>query len=85
MQKKLIKKYLKMAKIKGDILVDIEECKGCSLCVTACPLKIIALSKKVNSKGYNYAYLIKQDACIGCADCATVCPDSVITVYRTKI
>ena len=28
-----------MAKIKGAIVVDTERCKGCNLCVVACPLK----------------------------------------------
>ena len=27
-----------MAKIKGAIVVDTERCKGCNLCVVACPL-----------------------------------------------
>ena len=32
-----------MAKIKGAIVVDTERCKGCNLCVVACPLDVIAL------------------------------------------
>ncbi|MCD6112595.1 MAG: 4Fe-4S binding protein [Bacteroidales bacterium] len=74
-----------MAKIKGAVKVDIEKCKGCGLCVEACPTKTLDLSKEVNSKGYNYAYMADPDSCIGCANCALVCPDSVITVYKTKI
>ena len=45
-----------MAKIKGAIVVDTERCKGCNLCVVACPLDVIALNKEVNMKGYNYAW-----------------------------
>ncbi|KAA6306042.1 4Fe-4S dicluster domain-containing protein, partial [termite gut metagenome] len=45
-----------MAKINGAIVVDTNRCKGCNLCVVACPLKIISLAKEVNVKGYNYAY-----------------------------
>ena len=37
-----------MAKIKGAIVVDTERCKGCNLCVVACPLDVIALNKEVN-------------------------------------
>ena len=37
-----------MAKIKGAIVVDTERCKGCNLCVVACPLNVIALTKEVN-------------------------------------
>lgn len=70
--------------IKGAIVVDTEKCKGCGLCVAACPTKTIALAKKVNDKGYNYAEMA-TDGCIGCASCALVCPDAVITVYKVKI
>ena len=42
-----------MAKIKGAIVVDTERCKGCNLCVVACPLHVIALNaKQVNKKEY---------------------------------
>jgi 2-oxoglutarate ferredoxin oxidoreductase subunit delta len=56
-------------------------CKGCELCIPACPPKIVALDmSKVNSKGYNPAYCIDMDKCTACAMCARICPDSVITV-----
>ena len=68
---------------KGTIVIDEELCKGCAVCVPACPSKTIAPSKKVNKKGYNYLEMV-NDSCIGCANCAIVCPDGVITVYRAK-
>ena len=74
-----------MTKVKGAIVVDTERCKGCSLCVVACPLEVIALAKEVNLKGYNYALQVVEDKCNGCTSCATVCPDGCITVYRTKV
>ena len=74
-----------MAKIKGAIVVDIDGCKGCELCITACSIEVISLSDNVNDKGYHYAYMADPDACNGCSNCAIVCPDGVITVYRKKI
>lgn len=72
-----------MAKIKGAIVVDTERCKGCNLCVVACPLHVIALNaKQVNKKGYTFAHQVLEDTCNGCASCATVCPDGCITVYK---
>lgn len=59
-----------------------ERCKGCGLCVTACPKNIIALQEKINSKGYHPAGVKQMDQCIGCANCAVMCPDVVITVER---
>lgn len=73
-----------MAKVKGAVEVNTERCKGCNLCVVACPSDVLALSKKVNTKGYNYAYMANEDACIGCTSCALVCPDGCISVYKVK-
>jgi 2-oxoglutarate ferredoxin oxidoreductase subunit delta len=73
-----------MAKIRGAIVIDIEKCKGCELCVVNCSTNVIGMAKKVNGKGYNFAYVENPDACIGCANCALVCPDGVITVYKKK-
>lgn len=68
-----------MARIK----VDENLCKGCEMCVNACPKKIIELSvEKINAKGYHPAMLIDEEKCVGCAACATMCPDVAITVER---
>jgi len=73
-----------MAKVRGAIVVDSERCKGCELCVGACPSSVIRLSRDVNGKGYHYAYMEVPQACTGCVNCALVCPDTVITVYKIK-
>ncbi len=74
-----------MAKVKGAIVVDTVKCKGCGVCVVACPTQVIDLAKEVNGKGYHYAYMENPDACTGCSSCSIVCPDGVITVYRVKV
>lgn len=74
-----------MAKIKGVVVVDTEHCKGCGVCVSACPCNVLALSADVNSKGYNFVAMANPDACTGCASCGLICPDSCIVVYRQKI
>lgn len=74
-----------MGKIKGAIVVNTDRCKGCSLCVVACPKDVIALTAKaVNVHGYQYAEAVRPDDCIGCASCGIVCPDGCISVYRKK-
>jgi len=72
-----------MAKIIGAITVDVNRCKGCELCVVACPADVLGLQpKEVNDRGYHYAYMKQPDKCIACSSCALVCPDACIEVYR---
>lgn len=68
----------------GNIKVNENLCKGCGLCVMACPMKIIGQSEGLNEKGYHPAKLINPEKCTGCCACATMCPDVAITVYREK-
>ena len=51
-----------MAKMKGAIEVNTERCKGCGLCIIACPQKVIALANKVNLHGYPYVEAVKGNA-----------------------
>ena len=67
------------------IVVDTERCKGCQLCIIACPQKVIALANKVNLHGYPYVEAVNEEACVGCASCGIVCPDGCITVYRKRV
>lgn len=72
-----------MPKIYGAVTINTERCKGCNLCVVACPTKVLLLQpKEVNNRGYHFATAINVEACIGCASCATVCPDACIEVYK---
>ena len=66
---------------RGLIKIDEQECKGCGLCIEACPPHVIAMSDKFNHYGYrtaNYA----GAGCTGCGVCFMVCPEpGAITVY----
>ena len=67
----------------AQITFKTDECKGCGLCVQACPQKIIKLSENtINAKGFRPAALTKAEGCIGCAFCAIMCPDVVIKVEK---
>ena len=67
--------------IKGYIQIENEVCKGCELCIEACPQESLALSDNINHSGFRYVEL-KEDNCTGCTNCALVCPDAAIKVYR---
>ncbi len=65
------------------VVVNEDRCKSCQLCVSACPKKIIGISKdKMNSQGYRPAEVVEPEKCIGCAFCATICPDCAISIYE---
>ncbi|MCL2679206.1 MAG: 4Fe-4S binding protein [Dehalococcoidia bacterium] len=62
---------------------NVDRCKGCGLCVDACPKKIVALSKQnMNAKGFHPAEVTDIEKCIACAFCAIMCPDAAITVEK---
>ena len=63
------------------IEVNSERCKSCQLCIFACPKNVIAVGKKVNSKGYEYIEAV-NDNCIGCMSCGRICPEGAINVYK---
>jgi len=68
---------------KGKVTFDTDRCKGCELCISVCPAKIITFDEtQSNAKGYYPATVREMDKCIGCAFCALICPDVVITVER---
>ena len=59
-----------------------DRCKGCELCVHACPKDVLALdTSTVNALGYHPVRLLDAALCTSCAFCARVCPDFVFTVY----
>ena len=65
------------------VTINEDKCKGCGLCVRACPKGIMVISKtKLNSKGYRTAGVTDMAACIACACCARTCPDTVIEIEK---
>ena len=58
-------------------------CKGCGLCVSACPKGCLVIdTEQINKKGYSPATMADPDKCIACAFCATMCPDCIIKVEK---
>lgn len=70
---------------RGTVSFNQDRCKGCQLCVSVCPVKIIEIDRNsTNTKGYNPAHVSAENSskCLGCTQCGLMCPDSVITVAR---
>ncbi len=62
-------------------VIDSDICKGCKLCIAACPTNVLVISEKLNSKGFHFSEYIGE-GCIGCGNCFYTCPEpSAVTVY----
>jgi 2-oxoglutarate ferredoxin oxidoreductase subunit delta len=61
-----------------------EYCKGCRLCVEACPKDVLEISDQVSPLGVNPAVPVRPEDCIGCLACYVVCPDAAVEVYVEK-
>jgi 2-oxoglutarate ferredoxin oxidoreductase subunit delta len=69
---------------RGDILIAAHLCKGCTLCIVACPAKVLEQGTVLNRQGY-YAAIYKGSGCTGCGICFYVCPEiGAITVRVLK-
>jgi 2-oxoglutarate ferredoxin oxidoreductase subunit delta len=67
---------------RGLLKIDVDECKGCGLCVEACPPKVIAMSNHLNHYGY-FTAMYAGAGCTGCGICFMACPEpGAITVMR---
>lgn len=67
----------------ANMTVDRAKCKGCGLCVTVCPKKLIVLRNDIRTaKGYNPAECTDVKECTGCGMCFLMCPDCAIKVER---
>jgi len=75
---------VKQRKVKGKVVIEIQRCKACELCITECKEHALSLSESINLRGYRYI-IANNDLCTGCVNCALVCPDAVLTVYRTNV
>ncbi|HHX88616.1 MAG TPA: 4Fe-4S dicluster domain-containing protein [Paracoccus sp.] len=65
---------------RGAVMIDVEACKGCELCIAVCPPNVLFMSEGVNQAGYRYPVLV--EGCTGCSACKEVCPDYVFDVFR---
>ena len=67
---------------RGKVVILEETCKGCGLCVEACPRGVLVMGEHLNAKGFHPAVAAAPDECVGCAMCAVVCPEVAIEVYK---
>jgi 2-oxoglutarate ferredoxin oxidoreductase subunit delta len=65
---------------RGTLAIAVERCKGCELCIPACPPGVLRMSQQHNGLGVAYPELLP--GCTGCSACLLVCPDFCFEVYQ---
>ena len=66
---------------RGTVTIDSATCKGCELCIPACPPRVLEMSDDRNALGYRYPELVRP-GCTGCQACLQMCPDFVFEVFK---
>jgi len=67
---------------RGKVELNSEECKGCGLCVEACPPEVLHLAPGLNCYGY-HPVEYRGTGYTGCGICFFACPEpGAITVLR---
>lgn len=61
---------------KGTLEIRRKWCKGCSLCVDACPKKVLGLDQLAKIE------VLNPSQCISCGSCEGICPDFAIKVIK---
>ncbi|MFP4081571.1 MAG: ferredoxin family protein [Candidatus Aminicenantes bacterium] len=64
------------------ILIDEELCKGCSICIDFCPMKVLEISGRLNKRGYYPPKTVQEDECVGCRLCELMCPEFAIFIIN---
>ena len=72
-----------MAK-RGKVTIDRELCKGCLLCLRACPVKVLEADSEPNASGSYPSIAVRVEKCIACGNCYEVCPDVCIEVFQLE-
>jgi len=68
---------------RGDVQIDADLCKGCTLCIAACPAKVLAQGELLNRLGY-YAVTYTGSGCTGCGICFYICPEPAAITVRVR-
>lgn len=53
-------------------IIDLEECNGCTACVTDCPTDVFEMESDLK------AHVTNPESCIDCHVCEEVCPTDAV-------
>ena len=67
---------------RGTVVIDVEACKGCDLCIDACPPGVLAMTTTRRQHPRVPLPACCSPGCTGCRRAAQICPDFVFQVYK---
>jgi NAD-dependent dihydropyrimidine dehydrogenase PreA subunit len=73
-----------MAKRQGIVVVHPDKCKGCSLCVVACPTHSLRVTAEINRLGYHPVEFLPDTGCTACGVCFYACPEPAAIAVLVK-
>jgi NAD-dependent dihydropyrimidine dehydrogenase PreA subunit len=75
-----------VAKRQGIVLIDVDRCKGCRLCVVSCPTGSLRIGEGLNRLGYHPVEFLPGTGCTACGVCFYACPEpAAITVAFEQV
>jgi 2-oxoglutarate ferredoxin oxidoreductase subunit delta len=62
------------------VTISAKHCKGCKLCISACPRKALKLTGRYTHAGIEIIEWDASSGCTACLLCTAMCPDAAITI-----
>ena len=66
------------------IEINREWCKGCYLCVSACPREVLDIDRDRRTRGFFPVVVRQPERCNACRNCELLCPDLAIEVVEDE-
>jgi MinD superfamily P-loop ATPase len=60
--------------LENTLVLDVQKCNGCTMCVTVCPHQVFAMVD-------HHASIVNSTACMECGACQVNCAADAITVH----
>lgn len=68
--------------MKFRLIINIDRCKGCELCIGVCPRHVLGMSTALNISGTHFPQVLLDHDCTGCRQCAIICPEAAIEIEK---
>ena len=71
--------WVKKSSAPGPVIIDVDRCTGCTLCVVDCPYGALEMVPREDGKHRQLAVLV-PDRCVSCGVCVGSCSDDALSL-----